>query len=167
MTTTEKRLTTKCDEYMVKLKADLVAKGAELGIVMDEKYEQWIQYLYDYERLEITKDDLDKKKRAHTNIPLYDRCSAYRWDNKQCTRRRKDGSEYCGTHIKGMIHGKVEGEEEEECEKAEVWLEDISGIMCYVDSKGNIYNSADIIENKKAKKIGKYEKKDDKYVFVK
>jgi hypothetical protein len=40
-----------------------------------------------------------------------------------------------------------------------VWLEDIKGILHYIDKHGNIYKNEDIIENKKNPKIiAKYDR---------
>ena len=43
--------------------------------------------------------------------------------------------------------------------KVEVWLEDIGGIMHYIDNQFNIYDNNDIIQGvKEPKIIAKYEK---------
>ena len=66
-----------------------------------------IQYVYDFERLLLVKDDFIKRKRIKNAIPVTNRCNALRANNEQCTRRRKDGCEFCGTHSKGTPHGLV------------------------------------------------------------
>jgi len=47
-----------------------------------------------------------KRTRVKSSIPAHKRCSALRKDGEKCTRRRKDESIFCGTHIKGTPHAK-------------------------------------------------------------
>ena len=65
------------------------------------------EYIYEYPRLVICKEDLIKRKRIKNSIPCLNRCSAKRADGDQCTRRRKDGCDFCGTHAKGTPHGLI------------------------------------------------------------
>ena len=48
-----------------------------------------------------------KRPRARSNIPLYQRCQAYKANGEQCTRRRRPGADLCGTHTKGIPHGRL------------------------------------------------------------
>ena len=68
---------------------------------------------------------------------------------EQCTRRKKDGCQYCGTHSKGTPHGIVnENEPTNTTTKIEVSAIDIKGIVYYLDNKENVYDTEDIIANK-------------------
>ena len=92
-------------------------------------------------------------------VPLFDRCCAKRASCEQCTRRKKNGSEYCGTHVKGTPHGIVQSQEESKntTQKIEVYAKDIQGIVYYIDSNNNVYQTEDIIKNKiNPKIIAKY-----------
>tara|TARA_B100000282_G_C31733669_1_gene492294 strand:+ start:1800 stop:2057 length:258 start_codon:yes stop_codon:yes gene_type:complete len=40
-------------------------------------------------------------------VPSSEKCQAKRSNGIQCTRRKKQDSCYCGTHIKGTPHGTV------------------------------------------------------------
>lgn len=75
-----------------------------------------IQYIYDYPRIAFSKEDIEKRKRAKNIVPLCDRCIAKRAANVQCTRKKKQGQEYCGTHMKGTPHGLTTDESEEDNE---------------------------------------------------
>ena len=66
-----------------------------------------IKFVYDYDNLEITKEDIQKKQRKKNVICVSERCIAKKSSGEQCTRRRKDGIEYCGTHEKGQPHGVI------------------------------------------------------------
>lgn len=80
---------------------------------------------------------------------------------EQCTRKKKAGCEYCGTHMKGTPHGIIDdqvgtasGEETKQTtQKIEVWAQDILGIIYYVDKNYNVYQAEDIVGNKPNPKI--------------
>lgn len=121
-------------------------------------------FVYNYEKLRLGKDDFMKRKRVKSVVPIYERCCAKRANGEQCTRRKKDGETYCGTHIKGTPHSIVD---EVECEapttknvKVDIWAQDIKGIIYYIDKTGNVYDTEDIMKIDKYPKrvIAKYHK---------
>jgi hypothetical protein len=111
--------------------------------------------------LRLTVKDFEKSKRARSKVSCVNRCIAKRADGVRCSRRRK-GEKYCGTHKKGQPYGItsfVENEENVKLKKVMIWAEDIKGIMYYIDNENNVYETSDVINNKKvARVIGKYEK---------
>lgn len=115
------------------------------------KINDLLEHVYDYERLVLSKDDLIKRKRIKNSIPINNRCNAKRANGEQCTRRRKDDCEFCGTHVKGTPHGFIQlnsnGEELSE-RKVEVVAEEIFGIVYYIDNLNNVYRTEDILEGK-------------------
>ena len=131
--------------------------------IKDEQLNSLMQYIYDYERLSLNKDDFLKRKRVKNVVPYFDRCCAIRASGEQCTRRKKEGCEYCGTHMKGTPHGLVENEENKQTtQKIEVWAQEILGIVYYIDKFGNVYQAEDIVNNKtNPKVIAKYVKNGD------
>ena len=85
---------------------------------------------------------------------------------EQCTRRKKNGCEYCGTHEKGTPYGIIKNAIDSEicqpCKKLEIWIQEIKGIYYYIDAFGNVYKHDDIMQNKKDPAIlAKYSKNDD------
>lgn len=90
-----------------------------------------------------------KKKRNKTEIPISERCIARRNDNGQCTRRKKDGNMFCGTHIKNKPNGIIDNIEttNNNKTKVEVRVETYKGITYYLDNYGNVYHPIDIINN--------------------
>lgn len=55
-------------------------------------------------------NNLVSKKKKKTNrriLPKNERCLGRKNDLTQCTRKRKDGCEFCGSHIKNLPNGKV------------------------------------------------------------
>jgi hypothetical protein len=125
-----------------------------------------VEYIYDYDRLNLTKEDFMKRKRVKNMVPFCDRCGAKRASGEQCTRRRKEEDEYCGTHMKGTPHGIIDLQEENKqtTQKVEVWVQDIHGIVYYIDKLMNVYQAEDIVNNKvNPKIIAKYVKNGDVY----
>jgi hypothetical protein len=159
----ERRLNKKIEQYLGEFKDSIRARAGELQITNNESGNKLLQFVYDYERLVLTKDDFVKRKRVKNVVSHFDRCCAKRATDEQCTRRKKEGEEYCGTHMKGTPHGKIEeddngeGVKKSEIVKEEVWGEEINGIVYYIDKKGNVYKAEDVVMNRKnARRIGGY-----------
>ena len=102
----EKRINNKICTYIQTLKEDLKNELNKLELDQDKLYPV-LQFIYDYDHLSIEKSDFQKRKRVKNIVPFCDRCKAKRANNEQCSRRRKDGSDFCGTHIKGIPHGQI------------------------------------------------------------
>jgi len=135
--------------YISEFKEHLKDKIIELEID-SVKQNELVEYIYHYERLTISKEDVSKRKRIKNAIPGENRCNATRANGEQCTRKRKEGYDYCGTHVKGTPHGVVisDANKESEIIKSEVFAEDIHGITYYIDKFNNVYNTEDIMNGK-------------------
>ena len=162
----EKRLNKKIELWITGFKDNIREKSNQIGISKNDQTNQLIQYIYDYDRLSFNKEDFQKRKRVKNIVPFFDRCCAKRASNEQCTRRKKDGIEYCGTHMKGTPHGIIDTQNESKpnTQKIEVWAQDIQGIIYYIDKANNVYQAEDIVVNKlNPKIIAKYIKTEDVY----
>jgi hypothetical protein len=162
----ERRLNKKLESYITTLKDSIRDKVTQMGMSKNEQANQLLQFIYDYDRLSFNKEDFQKRKRVKNFVPIFDRCCAKRASNEQCTRRKKEGSEYCGTHMKGTPHGiiDIQGEPKNNLQKVEVWAQDIKGIIYYIDKNFNVYQAEDIISNKiNPKVIAKYVKIEEEY----
>ena len=162
----EKRLNKKAESYITSFKDGIREKVTQMGLTKNEPVNQLLQFIYDYDRLSFNKEDFQKRKRVKNFVPIFDRCCAKRASNEQCTRRKKDGCEYCGTHLKGTPHGIIDTQNEPKntTQKIEVCAQDIQGIVYYIDKNGNVYQAEDIISNKlNPKIIAKYLKDGDTY----
>jgi hypothetical protein len=150
----EKKINKKQDAYMCAFKDNIRDKAELLGL-KSEQMNGLLQYIYDYDKLVFGKDDFAKRKRVKNVVPLFELCCAKRANESRCTRRKRDGSNYCGTHMKGTPHGIMDNQEEnkEEVQKVEVWAQDILGIIYYIDKNGNVYQAEDIVSNKQNPKI--------------
>jgi hypothetical protein len=162
----ERKINKKIENYLSNFKDSIRDKVSQLN--NDEKsLDCLLQFIYDYDRLIIDKDDLANRKRVKNIVPYCDRCSSKRANNEQCTRRKKDGYDYCGTHIKGTPHGiiNVNGDNDvSTTQKIEVWAQDIQGIIYYLDKNMNVYQTEDIVSNKHNPKIiAKYVKNGETY----
>ena len=158
----DKRLNKKIELYVTQFKDDLRTKITELCFDEKSKVNELIEYVYEYERLNFVKDDFVKRKRVKNSIPDLNRCNAKRANGEQCTRRRKEQCEFCGTHFKGAPHGLItSGTNPTDTHKhnLEVLAEDVNGIIYYVDKYTNVYNMEDILGQKEDPRIiGNYNK---------
>jgi hypothetical protein len=162
----EKKINKRIESYISSFKDELCNKLAGMETEDETSKNQLIKFIYEYDRLTLDKDDFVKRKRVKNVVPFFDRCCAKRANGEQCTRRKKESDEYCGTHMKGIPHGVVDSQNEvkDQTQKIEVWAQDIQGIVYYIDKNDNVYQSEDIISNKQNPKIiAKYLKNGDNY----
>lgn len=144
----EKKLNLKSEQYITQFKDSIREKAIELNFQDKEKINDLIEFVYEYQRLVYTKDDLSKRKRVKNCIPIENRCCAKRANNEQCTRKRKDGCEFCGTHAKGAPHGLAEDENVVNTVPIDVVARNVMGLVYYIDKFLNVYKTSDILENK-------------------
>ena len=129
----------------------------------------FLQFVFDYNGLKLSKEDFQRRKRSKNVVPQQDRCVAKRANGDQCTRRRLSDN-FCGTHSKGTPHGIIQESElvkEPTIEKIEIWMQDIQGICYYIDKNHNIYCPEDIVESKKNPKIiGKWTENSNNNIVI-
>ena len=125
-----------------------------------------LKYIYDYEKIGLERDDFLKRKRVKNNVPYHNRCAAKRANGEQCTRRKKSEGDFCGTHNKGIPHGKVvcNMDDVSVLKKKCVWVQDIQGINYFIDSENNVYDHEGVLnDHSNPDVIAKYECKDGIY----
>ena len=135
----ERRINSKIQLFKKQFKDDLCSRLKEmktLDEISDSEINEFIGYIYDYDTLKLETEDFTKRKRVKNHVPLYERCCALKSNGKQCTRRKKDNEDFCGTHIKGSPHGIVENTNtNNDClTKVDIWVEEIKGIQYYLDN---------------------------------
>lgn len=149
----ERRLAKKFDTHIVSFKDQIKEWFVDNNchIEGNSNTSDFLKFIYDFDGIALNKDDFLKRKRIKSVVPQYERCTAKRANGDQCTRRKKDGDCFCGTHSKGTPHGEIDTsgqEEKNEFTKVEVWVQEIKGINYYIDSVGNVYKVEDVISNK-------------------
>ena len=99
-----------------------------------------------------------KRSRSKNEVDKQRQCRAKRADGKQCSRQRKEGKEFCGTHIKGCPHGTYKLKEQEK-EELKLSIIDYKGIAYYIDLKtGEVYSSESVMKGGEgAEVIGMYD----------
>jgi len=167
----EKRINQRFEQYIGQFKDEIRHKIVELNIENGNNIErtaELVAFVYDYDRFILQKDDFSKRKRVKNSIPGENRCNARRANNEQCTRKRKDGHEYCGTHLKGTPNGYLNNNEDENSvfKKMEVFVQEINGIMYYLDQFQNVYQPEDIMSSRENPRIiAKYTKINGQYTI--
>jgi len=157
----ERRINYRIDAFMHAFKMQIAAQFEEVRQKnaqnvaanpqlqdMQRDYTQIMNFIYESDKLKLSKDDFAKRKRVKNAVPVFDRCHAKRANGEQCTRRKKEGCLCCGTHTKGTPHGMFDGLDEPITNvKVETWVQDIKGIMYHIDNQGNVYDPEDIVAN--------------------
>lgn len=162
----EKRITSKVEDYIKEFKKDIKEYvDIELNVSNETKCEI-LKFIYDYDNISLDKTDFTKRKRVKSVVPLYLRCTAKRANGEQCTRKKRDDSCFCGTHDKNRPHGIIDKNDvnDVKIKKKEIFLQEINGILYYLDNENNVYNTTDIINNKVDPSVyAKYELVDGLY----
>lgn len=104
------------------------------------------------EAFTLTTADFEKMRRARAAIPYYERCSGKKADAEQCTRRRQQGSLFCGTHVKGTPYGQI-SDGDPVSDKVQVHVEELNGIVYWVDDANNVYSQEDVYLGKKDPRV--------------
>lgn len=156
----ERRLNRKIEDYVSSFKDEIRNKISSLDID-DKDKSQVLLYLYEYPRLVLEHTDVVKRKRVKNVLPVCNRCNAKRANGEQCTRKRKDNLDYCGTHSKGTPHGVIDDEiRTKNTVDIVLRMEQINGIVYHIDNYNNVYQTEDIMNNElKPQIIGKYDVK--------
>tara|TARA_B100001093_G_C26717336_1_gene966255 strand:- start:282 stop:800 length:519 start_codon:yes stop_codon:yes gene_type:complete len=164
----ENRILKKVDIHISSFKTDIKEwfDKSNSDICGECNRSEFLKFIFDYNNLSLSKEDFSRRKRSKNHVPCQLRCCARRANGEQCTRRKKDGQEFCGTHVKGTPYGKIQNNNlnTEISKKIEVWVQEINGIQYFIDKNENIYLHEDILNNKiNPSIIGKYSKINDKY----
>ena len=127
-----------------------------------------VTFIRNYEFPKLNQDDYIKRRRVKNTIPFHEKCLARRGDGEQCSRRKRKDSDFCGTHSKACPHGIInivhspnQNAQDKNIVKKqiEVWLEDIGGIMYWINDSGTVYHPDDIRNNvENPRVISHYEK---------
>ena len=155
----EKRLNNKFELYITEFKNSIRDKINSLKFKEIEKSAELVGFVYDYKRLVFEKEDVCKRKRIKNAVPVVNRCNAKRANGEQCTRRRMDTHEFCGTHIKGIPHGVISScddgilSKEHAKRKVELVAHEICGIVYYLDDSNNVYSTEDVMSDKENPRI--------------
>jgi hypothetical protein len=168
----EKRINEQTRQYIVTFKDDIRNKIVELGLTDSKPVNELMDYIYEYKRLAFEKEDFMKRRRVKNSVPVENRCNAKRANGEQCTRKRRDDCEFCGTHYKGTPHGvatgmdMVEGSFANDDINLEVFAEEIGGIVYYIDKFKNVYKTDDVLQSKMNPSIiAKWEKSGERYII--
>jgi len=162
----ETRIQNKIDAHLRSFKLSIQDKLREknMRILTDSGEDNTLdilQMVFDFEGLQLEKEDFQRRRRVKNQVPKSERCCAKRANGEQCTRRKLD-IQFCGTHKKGAPHGIVsdeQGQTRQTIDKVEIWMQDFNGINYFVDKQNNVYSPEDIVANKvNPSIIGKWSK---------
>lgn len=144
----EKYLNKQIEEYTIEFKNEIRNKILSLNFEEKHKANELMEFIYEYKKLEFGKEDITKRKRNKNIVPECNRCNALLMNNEQCTRRKKEDGDFCGTHIKGTPNGILKQNNQLQMHRVEVVAKEIHGIVYYIDDKNRIYNTEEIMAGK-------------------
>lgn len=180
----EKHINKMISEYLYKMKQDIINM-----IQTNEANPE--MYISTYPNLNLTSEDLISCKpiRVKNIVDPEHQCIAIKTTGTRCSRHKLDNFEYCGTHKKdencNNIHNckytpsiqskkkivssntKTSLNQNHSKKQLKISLENVNGIMYYIDNNNNVYDTEDIymasIQNEtrynfidNAKSIGTY-----------
>lgn len=162
----ERRIGSKIDAYIIEFKDAISSKiSEELGTAttattsatttaasaIEQLCKKLTSFVYEYEKLKLVKEDFMKRKRVKNVVPIQQRCLAKRANGEQCTRKKKEGCDYCGTHTKGVPCSIMDQNENDSPkpnqESINIWVQNIKGIEYFIDGSNNVYKHEDVINN--------------------
>ena len=163
----ENKINKKVETYIEDFREALRDKIVNLN-VDKEMQATLLETLYSIKTLQLNKEDFMKRKRIVSTIPVVERCTAKKANGEQCTRKKKEGYCFCGTHDKYQPHGVVNILSNEKTKKKiTLTIVDINGINYYIDEEYNVYNTAHILSNNNNPEIiAKAIYKDNKYELI-
>jgi hypothetical protein len=143
----EQRINHKIKGYVTEFKDHICERLSE-SVSDPDKKRELLEFVYEYPRLCLDTNDFMKRRRIKNTIPITNRCNAKRSSGEQCTRRRKEDCEFCGTHSKSTPYGLIHSNTTNETvyHKHEVFAEEIKGIVYYIDRNQNVYKTEDILQ---------------------
>jgi hypothetical protein len=179
----ERRIGTKIESYIIEFKDAISSKIRELetasidstnpahtcehgnNTALENVCKQLTSFVYEYEKLKLVKEDFMKRKRVKNMVPIQQRCLAKRANGEQCTRKKKEGCDYCGTHTKGVPCNIMDQDQSDapkpNQESINIWVQNIKGIEYFIDGSKNVYKHEDVINNSTNPRIiAKYAKND-------
>lgn len=168
----EKRIETKIESHLTNFKKaiQLWFEQNNASISGTPSKNDFLQFVFDYDGLKLSKEDFQRRKRSKNVVPHQDRCIAKRANGDQCTRRKLTET-FCGTHSKGTPHGvMLESKfvKEPIIEKIEIWMQDIQGICYYIDKNNNVYSPEEIVKGKSNPTIiGKWSQENNQIYITK
>jgi len=148
--TMEKIINKRVEEYSNSFIEKMKEKINSLNIYETDKINKFIDFIDNYNSLVFEKGDLIKPKRVKVEIDTAIRCTAKRINGEQCTRRKKNDCDYCGTHHKTLPFGVFDGDKSsgETMLDIDVFTKEIQGIVYHMDKLLNVYNTEDILGEK-------------------
>ena len=77
------------------------------------------------------------KKRNRKLPPKELQCKGRKSDFEQCTRKKKEGEDFCASHLKNLKYGSIDAENDDYIEMFE---QEIDGKIYYVDNENKVYS---------------------------
>ena len=140
----EKKIENKLKVYINEFKTNLQEK-----IKTEENKLELLKYLENYKMIELSPEDFKRRKRIKNVIPDYNRCIAKKGDSSRCTRKKKENTDFCGTHEKAIPYGTIDiNTNKQIINNVDIWYQEIKGIYYYIDKVNNVYLPEDILLNK-------------------
>ena len=94
----EKRLNARIEKYIREFKENIATKTEQVGLAGNEQADQLMQYIFDYDRLILEKDDFIKRKRVKNVVPKLDNYS----DEEPCVTALTKSNRFADC-LKGIL----------------------------------------------------------------
>ena len=129
----------KVKQMLKDLSLNYSIKNGSTAVSLDELYNKYCISDLEFDDSSIVKK---KKRKKNKQLAKDELCMAKKADGCQCTRRRKDGNEYCGKHMGNLKFGRID--DEEKYQNSDQYIktmhEKINGNDYLVDENNIVYS---------------------------
>ena len=98
----ERRINKKIETHFVDFKSQIIdrLKICFGDIESDSDAYKLVEFIYNFPKIDITAEDIKKRKRVKNIVPFCDKCLALRANGEQCSRRKKQGIHFAAHILK-------------------------------------------------------------------
>lgn len=152
----------KQQEYFQSFKEEIQKKVVQLEFQQEkQKIQELLEFIYEFPPFQDPapiSNSQPPKKRVKPPVKLENRCRAKLSNGGQCSRQRLKDGQLCGSHNKVQPYGILCSNSQQpnslqnpqtntESISHEVFAVEIQGLVYYIDQRGNVFHTEDVLND--------------------
>ena len=150
-------------EYFQQFKEEIQKKVVQLEFQQEkQKIQELLEFIYEFPPFQDPAPNQSNpqppKKRVKPPVKLENRCRAKLSNGGQCSRQRLKDGQLCGSHNKVQPYGILCSSSQQpnsqqnpqtnaESISHEVFAVEIQGLVYYIDQRGNVFHTEDVLND--------------------